>query len=247
MIKTYHFVQQWNDWVRGQLGATLLETEKDFLNRHFSQHYGQYALLLGVPNQHVLIEKLPFSMHIVLSPLINRNKNIQYIEGSYKELPIASGCADFVVLPHTLEFLDNPRQLLNEACRIVRPEGKIVIFCFNHYSLWGLSRWLSNHKEVPWSANTISANQVKLWLSLADFQLINHEMLMFRPPISSPSLLKKLAFLEFIGNKTHAFFGGVYAITAQAKVIPLTPIKLHWKQQISTVQASLGSSMRDMP
>lgn len=38
------------------------------------------------------------------------------------------------------------------------------------------------------------------------------------------------------GRKCHVPTGGVYLIVAQAKVIPLTPIKLTWKQKLSDVR-----------
>lgn len=247
LIKIYRVVQQWGHWLDHLLGQTLLKIEKDFLSSRFSQRYGTYALLIGVPQQHIMLTSLAIRKHVVLGPLINKNKEIIYIESAYIELPIASGSVDLVILPHTLDFLDNPRRLLNEACRIVKPEGEIVIFGFNPYSLWGLKKWWSKHHKIPWSGNFISAIKVKNWLMLADFQLVKHDRLMFIPPVQKKSLLKGLNFLEWLGSKLNLFFGGVYVITARAKIIPLTPIKLHWKQKISTLHATIpGPSMRDM-
>lgn len=247
MIKTYRIVQQWDCWLGQFLGEVLIKTEQNFLDAQFSERYGKYALLLGVPHQHSMLGPLAITKHVVLSPLINKNTKITYIEGGYKELAIASGSVDFVVIPHTLEFVDNPIQLLNEACRVVKPEGDIVIFGFNPYSLWGLTKWWVGHKTLPWSGNFIPAAKIKNWLKLADFELVRQDMLMFRPPLQQRSLMQKLAFLEWAGIKSNAFFGGVYAITAKAKVIPLTPIRLHWKQQISPLRVTMpGPTMRDI-
>lgn len=240
-------MQQWDHWLHQFLGETLIKTEREFLAKRFAERYGRYTLLLGVPHQHSMLDPLAINKHVVLSPLINKNTNITYIEGSYKELAIASGSVDFVVIPHTLEFVDNPVQLLNEACRVVKPEGDIVIFGFNPYSLWGLAKWWFNHKTIPWSGNFIPSAKIKNWLMLADFELVRQDMLMFRPPLRRSSLMQKFAFWEWIGVKSHAFFGGVYVITAKAKVTPLTPIRLHWKQQISSLRVTMpGPTMRDI-
>jgi len=247
LIKTYRVVQQWDHWLDQCLGEALMKTEKNFLATRFAERNGKYTLLLGVPRQHSMLDSLAMTKHVVLSPLINKNTKITYIEGSYKELAIASGSVDFVIIPHTLEFVDNPIQLLNEACRVVKPEGDIVIFGFNPYSLWGLTKWWLGHKTIPWSGNFIPATKVKNWLTLADFELVRQDMLMFRPPLQRPSLMQKLAFFEWIGVKSNAFFGGVYAITAKAKIIPLTPIRLHWKQQLSALRVTMpGPTMRDI-
>jgi hypothetical protein len=129
----------------------------------------------------------------------------------------------------------------------VKPEGDIVIFGFNPYSLWGLKRWWLRHKKIPWSGNFIPATKIKHWLMLADFQLIKHDMLMFFPPLNKKTLLKNLSFVEWAGTKLNLFFGGIYVITAKAKTIPLTPIKLHWKQKINPLHVSIpGPTMRDM-
>ena len=150
-------------------------------------------------------------------------------------------------MPHTLELIDNPRQLLVEACRVVKPEGDIIIFGFNTMSLWGLKKWWVSNKKTPWSNHFIRGHTIKKWLALAEFELIKQDMLMFRPPILKPRIFNKLKFLDWIGYKMNAFFGGIFVIRAKAKTIPLTPIKLHWKQPLSPLSPRLsGPTMRDM-
>ena len=46
-------------------------------------------------------------------------------------LPLPESTFDLLVLPHALEFTDDPHRLLREAYRVVRPEGQIVIAGFN--------------------------------------------------------------------------------------------------------------------
>jgi len=248
LVKTYHMIQQWARWLHHSLGISTLESEQNFLSKLLAERYGKHTLLIGVPEQYNLLKCSVMPNSVILSPLINRNKNIKYIEGEYYELPIIPGSIDLVLLPHTLEFIDNPRQLLMEACRVVKPEGDIMIFCFNPYSLWGLRKWWGNNNHVPWSGNFISASKIKKWLALADFELIRQDMLMFRPPMNNPRIFQKLKFLEWLGTHLHILFGGIFVITARAKLIPLTPIKLKWQQKISTISATLPgpTSMRDM-
>ena len=57
--------------------------------------------------------------------------------------PIRTGCRsrentiDLIVMPHALEFTDDPHLMLREAWRVIRPEGQIVISGFNPFSLFG--------------------------------------------------------------------------------------------------------------
>lgn len=247
MVKTYRTVQQWDHWLTHFLGQSVLETEHNFLSPFLTERYGKHALLIGVPKQSDLLKSSVMPCHIVLSPLIHANKYIKYIESDFYELPITPGSVDLVILPHTFEFIDNPHQLLNEACRVVKPEGDIIIFGFKPVSLWGFKKWWVDSKNVPWSGNFLPAAKIKHWLKLADFELVRQNIIMFRPPIRHHGLYKKLKFLDWVGTQLHLPFGNIYVLIARAKTIPLTPIKLHWKQKLSPISISIPgpTSMRD--
>jgi hypothetical protein len=75
---------------------------------------------------------------------------------------------------------------------------------------------------------------------LADFQMESQKSMLFVPPINRPRLHNKLHFLETVGSKFFPFFGGVYILLARAKVIPLTPIKLKWTQQLSSMSSTIS-------
>ena len=60
------------------------------------------------------------------------------IIADWKTLPIADDSADFVLLAHALEAADDPKSVLREAVRVLRPEGRIFIIGFNPFSLLAL-------------------------------------------------------------------------------------------------------------
>jgi SAM-dependent methyltransferase len=247
LAKNYRIIQQWDHWLAQLLGTRVLEAEQKLLIRLLVERYGKHALLIGVPEQHVLLQASVMPHQVVISPLINKNKSIQVVEGDFSHLPITPGSVDLVVLPHTMEFIDNPHQLLVEACRIVKPEGEIIIMGFNPISLWGLKKYLVKNKGLPWSGHFLPISKIKNWLKLADFELVQQDMLLFRPPIAQQKIYQKLEFLEWIGSKCFIPWGGLYVLTAKAKVIPLTPIKLRWQQKLKAISATIpGPSMRDM-
>ena len=49
----------------------------------------------------------------------------------YEELPFATHSIDLVVMPHILEFTEDPHQVLREVERVLVPEGHVVITGFN--------------------------------------------------------------------------------------------------------------------
>lgn len=239
MAHGYHTLQHWNQWLTHQfLGDSLLTAEANQLSTMLANHYGKQAVLIGVPHQAQLLKTTSIPCQSLLSPLSPREKMSHYIEGDFYELPIQPGSVDLVLIPHTLEFVDNPRQLLAEACRIVKPEGLMMICGFNPYSVWGVKKIITKRKKIPWSGNFIQPRDIRNWLRLADFVIEKQTSVLFTPPVNYPPLYKRLHVLEQIGNRCFSLFGGVYMILARAKVVPLTPIRLKWKQQLSGIKIS---------
>ena len=51
-------------------------------------------------------------------------------------------------------------------------------------------------------SNFISANTVKKWLALADFEMVKHDTLLFRPPLEHhDKLYQQLKIMEWFGSK----------------------------------------------
>lgn len=239
MTHGYRKIQNWNHWLAHQdLGAMLLRAEQRPLSALLENHYGKHALLIGVPSQIGLLQVTETAYQSMVSPLMREPLSTNHVEGDFLELPFSAGSIDLVLLPHTLELVDNPRQLLAEACRIIKPEGLVVIMGFNPYSAWGLKKWLNRSKHTPWSGHFIHRNLVRQWLRLADFNLEKEVGTLYNLPISNTRIAKKLHFLEKMDGACCSFFSGVYIFLARAKVIPLKPIKLRWNQPLSSIPIS---------
>jgi len=230
LAHSYRTLQHWNQWLTHQfLGTALLNAEQQILSTLLDKHYGKHALLIGVPGQQSLLKACATTYQSLMSP-IHHHEHLTYIESDLHDLPILTGSIDLVILPHTLEYVDNPRQLLSEACRVIKPEGLIVILGFNPYSAWGWQK-----KKV---CNLIQRQHIRNWLKLAEFALEKQTSYLYRPPINSENVYQKLACLERIGGTLYPVLAGAYAVVARAKVIPLTPIKLKWKQSLSNIRIS---------
>lgn len=231
-------LQQWNEWLSQEfLGRNLLKTETSLLTSSLERHFGKQAIVVGVPQQLNLLQYVKLPCHSLVTPLsLKKEDGMGFIEGDLHDLPILTGSAELVVIPHTLEFIDNPQRLIHEACRIVKPEGLIALFGFNPISIWGLRRAIYKNNMSPWNANQIPVYKVKQWLRLAEFELEKHMSALFVPPISEQNTHKRFEFMESLGKKFLPKWGGIYLLIARAKVVPLTPIKLKWKQQLSHIR-----------
>ncbi|HVY54029.1 MAG TPA: methyltransferase domain-containing protein [Gammaproteobacteria bacterium] len=225
---SHRSIVDWNQWLSNDQGRLVLSSEQRILQSFLKGQYGKHAALIGVPQQALLLKPLPMPCQLLLTPILSPNfRETRAVECHLNEIPIASGSVDFVFLPHTLELVDNARQLLAEACRIVKPEGYLTITGFNPYSLWAIK---SNSRP---NLNLINSSTIAKWLKLSDFELIEQASTLYSPPLQDKNLLKKLRFLEWVGNKCHLPGAGIYVLMAKAKVIPLTPIRLRWKQNIA--------------
>ncbi len=231
---SHRSIVKWNQWLNNVLGQDVLQAETSLLKEFLSEKYGKHIVLVGVPHQHPLIKMLNLPCHSLITPLpFHKQSELAVIESTLYELPMASGSVDVVVLPHSLELVDNPRQLLAEACRIIKPEGHLLICGFNPYSFWGLSKLLHPKANKLPALHSVLQGTLKKWLQLSDFELVKQSNALYSPPVENRRILKNLGFLEWLGKHSHLPYGAVYILMARAKVIPLTPIRLRWKQGIA--------------
>ena len=63
-------------------------------------------------------------------------------------LPFASDALDVVLLPHTLERVAEPEQVLREAERVLRGEGHVLVLGFHPWGPWGLARLIRRRPEL---------------------------------------------------------------------------------------------------
>jgi ArsR family transcriptional regulator len=74
--------------------------------------------------------------------------------GDIYNLPFAERSADAVVIHQVLHFLDNPKAALNEAVRVLKPEGRLVVVDFAPHNLEFL-RQEHAHLRLGFAANEI--------------------------------------------------------------------------------------------
>lgn len=143
-------------------------------------------------------------------------------------LPLREGSQECVVLLHGLDVAGDPHGVLREINRIMSVRGYLVIVGFNSLSGWGWYRPLRNlyrwKRALPWMLRFYGAGRLRDWLGLLGFDIRQVRTLNFRPLIHRVNLLENLKFIDHIGRVVLPFFGNVYILIAQKRMIPLTPI-----------------------
>lgn len=73
-------------------------------------------------------------------------RSVGYVVGDARELPCADASFDVVTAMDFLEHVDQPRQVLAEAARVLQPGGLFLFHTFNR----NLAAWLIVIKGVEW-------------------------------------------------------------------------------------------------
>ncbi len=205
-------------WFDTPLGRYMLAREQAYFDQTVADIFGFHALQIGLPGCPFLAQS-----RIVSRWTLDFDPPADVIADPHA-LPFAENEIDLLLLPHALEFTDDPHRLLREAYRVVRPEGQIVIAGFNPFSLFGARRYFGRGTTPPWNGNFIALYRVKDWLSLLGFDVVGGRLDGYVPPFSNEPWLSRFAWFEKAGDRWWPIGGGVYFLRATKKVLGMRVI-----------------------
>lgn len=139
----------------------------------------------------------------------------------FGHLPFGSQSVDLVVLPHVLEFADEPHEILREVDRVLRPEGRLVVTGFNPVSLWGLRQSfgsLIGREWLPEPAQMITIARLRDWLKLLGLSVEEVMHGCYRPAFDSVRWLDRFDFIERAGDRWWPILGAVYLLSGIKRI-----------------------------
>ena len=233
------------EWYGSPLGFDVGARESACLQGMLGDVFGYYLVQVGVTDS--FREALAASRirHRILMPCEQpTGQQGLGVVGDPARLPLASDSVDAVLLPHTLDFVSDPRQVLREVERVLIPEGRVFILGFNALSSWGLVRLLYRRgTRAPWCGRFLTPYRAEDWLSLLGFDVEQREHVVFQPPLRR-ALGLRLASLEKVGRRLWPALGAVYVIRAVKRVSTLTPIKPAWRARRALVPGAIEPTTR---
>jgi SAM-dependent methyltransferase len=224
-------------------GQYVLRWEKALLDHAVADIFGYHALQLGVPAVDTLAEnRMP--LRLCLSDQLDAvqpglgapaegGRRVAVVT-RFEELPFAAQSIDLVVMPHVLEFADEPHQVLREVDRVLVPDGHVIITGFNPASLWGARQAmmrLGARAFLPPASQFISLPRIKDWLKLLSFEANRGRFGCYAPWAGSEAWLTRWGFLEKAGDRWWPFLGSVYMLTAVKRVRGMRLIGPIWKRK----------------
>lgn len=221
-------------WFADALGTMLLDQEQAALDEVLQDLFGYYLLQLGWVSPRDILTESRIRMRMVMD--VDRPQGLEYpfVRARPEMVPAQNDSLDVVVLQHTLEFADDPHEVLREVDRVLIPEGHVVMVAFNPWSHWGIWRMLRRRRKrrYPWCGRFLSVTRMKDWMGLLGFDTVQVVPLFFRPPIRHEGVMRRLRFMERAGVRAWPLLAGVNIVVAQKRVATLTPIKLRrWRLQ----------------
>lgn len=256
-------------WLALPPGQALLEWEQDQIDRLVADVFGFHALQLGLPEldglranrmQHrwLALDAAYDDWMISSKDVVRRNLLLgNVVPGSslppveagaplslrcdFESLPFANNSLDLVVLPHALELARDPHRTLREVERVLMPEGKVVISCFNPASLWGLyqrlGQWGMNKSSVLPQGEFIAHWRLKDWLRLLDLEVAGGGFGCYRPFVRNETWWSRLRWMEAAGDRWWPFLGSVYFVVAVKRVHSMRLIGKFKKARLAKASA----------
>jgi SAM-dependent methyltransferase len=227
-------------WFETPLGQYLLERERAYLDDVTPDIFGFHALQLGLPSVDLLGEsRIAHRMRVAASDSPD-------LYAKCHELPIATQSIDLVLLPHVLEFADEPHAILREVDRVMRAEGRLVILGFNPWSLWGLRSAVGPARgEYPWNGRFVSLPRVKDWLALLGFDVSAGRLTGYAPPFDSEKVRGRFGFMEPAGDRWWAVGGAVYMLQAIKRVRGMRLITPAWQEKSAREKALIATAKKE--
>ncbi len=219
-------------WLAQPLGQRVRLAELALLHERIPNLFGYHALQIGYWGdlREAYADRRISNLHILQDPQGTPVQAASSLLSRLEHLPIATESIDAVILPHVLEVVARPHQLLREVDRILVPEGHMLIMGFNPWSLWGLWRLLGmNRKPFPGSQRFITENRLRDWLNLLGYEIVASHHYFYGPPLRRKGLLASLEFMERWGNRACSPCSGAYLLMARKKVACITPLRPRWR------------------
>ncbi|MEO8936622.1 MAG: class I SAM-dependent methyltransferase [Burkholderiaceae bacterium] len=231
-----------SEWLETAPGRYVLAWEQAQFDAVVADIFGFNAVQIGLPELQALRNnRMPFvfaagesSEQLVDACDHDPSRLRAHVLVRLEELPFASQSIDLLVLPHALEFADDPHHVLREVERVLIPEGQVLISGFNPVSLWGLRQVVGRSSSAPFlprAGQFLSLPRLKDWLKLLGLEVDRGHFGCYRPPFNADRWQSRFGFMESAGSRWWSYCGAIYMVHAVKRVKGMRLIGPPWKER----------------
>ncbi len=143
------FAQHYDGWYQSELGSFVDKVQKQLIEEaaelkinekvlDIGSGTGNYSLWLAQRGLEVTaIDQSKEMMNIAKKKAEEKNRRIEWILENAQYLPFEDNSFDLVISVTAIEFMDNPTHVIQEAMRVLKPNGRLVIGVLTKESAWG--------------------------------------------------------------------------------------------------------------
>lgn len=202
-IQTYDLLQRW--LTKTPLGREILHKERLFYVENVKTSFGLYSLQIGL-NEINMLQGNKIVNHYSLPTDIIANTSF---------LPFKDDSIDLIIMPHYIEYINNPNETLQEIYRILSPNGKVILTTFNANSWLGIRKHkiaaLKNmyFQNLPKFKDLIIENK---------FHIEAGKFFSYCPPSRSAKSLKNFSWMNKFGDRWFPTFANSFALILNKKI-----------------------------
>ena len=224
---TSHELQQW--LLKTPSGREILRKERLFYMQNVQHSFGNYSLQIGLPE-----------INLLQGNKIHNHYTINLdVEADLHFMPFATESMDLIICPHVFEFIHDYEYILQELYRILAPNGKIILTCFNQHSWFGL---FSNKIALFKNARLIKLAKLKSQLEELNFGIAGGKFFSYCPPFNQASQFRRHSWLNKVGDRWFPTLANSFALILRKEVVTPTLIKPSSLESFQTLQPNLGTA-----
>lgn len=218
-------------------GRYLLEWEQQRCDEAVVDLFGHHSLQLGMPAlQGLRSNRMPRRWQAAQpADLTCEMPGCQDLQGVNllchpEALPFGPASVDLVVMPHTLERCLDPHAALREVARVLVPEGRVLIFGLNPFSLWGMQHVLERPQApLPDARAGLLYWRLRDWLQLLALEVVATDFGCHVPAVHDALWLERWRWMDKLGQRAWPVLGGAYCVLAVKKVHGVRLLGRTWR------------------
>lgn len=112
--------------------------------------------------------------------------SLQFLMGDMEQTTLSSSIADLVVISHSLHHAPSPGKVFQEAARLLKPRGRLLIFDIHQHN----ETWVKERFGDFWLG--FSEDQLREWSRESELSVIHHKIVACDPDYPS---IESVAFM----------------------------------------------------
>ncbi|MCX8567774.1 MULTISPECIES: class I SAM-dependent methyltransferase [Hyphomicrobiales] len=159
-----------------------------------------------------------------------------------EELPLVDSSIDRMLLVHSLEHAESPRETLKEIWRVLSPAGRVVIVVPNRRGVW------ARFEHTPFgTGRPFSPGQLNELLRDANFTVASWSDALHFPPSQRKWMMRFDHLFESLGRRFWPIFSGVIVVEAQKRVYQGIPVAQRASRRVFVPVLSPSGATRGFP